>query len=207
MIDQDSARQESSAPAGENSAAKPISAPRRKILVAGGTLAPVVLTLVSRPVLGNGGQCMSPSATLSTSLSHKEDKTGTCSGKSWGYWKEHTAPGNWPIPTSTVFYSIFTTEGSTHFYKASGASEVKMTMLEVLQSNGTVDPQQMGAYFTAAYLAILAGMIDARALTQAKLIAMWTEWASTGLYHPYAGSVGWDSGQIKAYMNNNYIVL
>ncbi|WP_417070319.1 hypothetical protein [Niveibacterium terrae] len=205
MIDQDSARQDSSASAGENSAVRPISAPRRKILVAGGTIAPIVLTLVSRPVLGNGGQCISPSATLSTSLSHKEQKIGTCSGKSPGYWMNH--PGDWPISTSTTFYSIFVAKGPTHFYRTVGVSEVPMTMLEVLQANGTVDPQQMGAYFTAAYLAILKGWISPRALDQAKLIAMWTDWASTGYYHPYAGSTGWDAGQIKSYLTSNYIVL
>jgi hypothetical protein len=204
MIDRDSARQESSAPAGENRAAKPISAPRRKILIAGGTIAPVVLTLVSRPVLGNGGQCTSPSATLSTSLSHKEGQTGTCYGKSPGYWKEEH-PGSWPIATSTVFYSIFTTVGSTHYFKTVGLSEVPMTMLEVLGANGTVDSQQMGAHFTAAYLAIKAGLVSPLALTEAKLIAMWTEWASTGLYHPYAGSVGWDASQIKSYLTSNHI--
>ena len=203
MIDRDSARQESSASAGERRAAKPISAPRRKILIAGGTIAPVVLTLVSRPVLGNGGQCTSPSATLSTALSHKQGQTGICNGKSPGYWQQH--PGDWPIPTSTIFYSIFTTVGPTHYYKTVGLSEVPMTMLEVLGANGAGDPQQIGAHFTAAYLAINAGLISPLALDQAKLIAMWTEWATTGLYHPYAGSVGWDASQIKNYLVSNHI--
>jgi len=203
MIDRDSARQDSSAPAGENRAAKPLSAPRRKILIAGGTVAPVVLTLISRPVLG--GDCISPSATLSTALSHRDTKVGTCTGRSPGYWKNHTDPGDWPVPTTTTFYSFFQPEGSTHFYKTVGSTQVALSMLEVLQLTGGEDSQKMGAHFTAAYLAIKKGWVSPLALSETSLLAMWAEWATTGFYHPYAGAAPWDADQIKNYLINNHI--
>lgn len=198
MIDRDPAAQDSPGTQVRHRATKPLSASRRRILVTGGALAPVVLTLASRPVLG--GDCISPSMNWSTARSHSSAKLGVCTGRSPGYWKNNT--GEWPVPLTTIFYDVFTTEGATHFYNGDGS---KMTLLQVLNLNGTADPQMVAAHFAAAYLAIMKGWVAPVALDLGKLQLMWSEWAVSGHYTPTAGAAPWDGEQIKRYLVTNYI--
>src|ERR1700720_1142661 len=76
------------------------SSGRRRILRAGISAAPVVMTVASRPVLGGPAFCQSPSATLSGNLSNPGAGGGICAGRTPGYWKNYQ-PGNsgghtWP---------------------------------------------------------------------------------------------------------------
>jgi hypothetical protein len=184
-----------------------VSEARRRLLVKGGmAAAPVILTLTSRPVLGglNPGECISPSQTLSGALSHKGVKVGTCSGRSPGYWKTcHSS--EWPIPTNTAFHSVFAVGATagTRFFNADGS---QMTMLQVLNVGGAVDTSMVAFHCIGAYLNILKGLVDPKALTAEGIIAMWREWAMTGKYTPFAGSSSpWSGTQITDYLKNSKI--
>lgn len=198
MIDRDPAAQDSPGTQVRHRETPPLSASRRRILVTGGALAPIVLTLASRPVLG--GDCISPSMNWSTARSHATAKLGECTGRSPGYWKNNT--GEWPVPQSTAFYDVFTVEGTTHFYNS---DSTKMTLLQVLDLNGTLDPEKVASHFAAAYLAIVKGWVAAVALDMGKLQLMWSEWATSGHYTPTAGATPWDATQIKNYLISNHI--
>ncbi len=183
-----------------------VSEARRRLLVRGGMASgPIILTLTSRPVLGglNPGECISPSQTLSGALSHRGTKVGTCSGRSPGYWKTCSA-SNWPIQQSTPFHSIFVvgpTPGCSQF-NADGSMK---TMLQVLNLLGSEDPYKVAFHCIGAYLNILKGLIDPKALTAEGVVALWREWALNGKYVPYAGATPWTGADIVSYLKNNYI--
>src|SRR5947208_574017 len=93
---------------------------RRRVLRAG-SMAPVVMTVASRPVLG-GPACQSPSGTLSGNLS-RPGSIDICAGRTpeyWKYFKNYAGPGHdWPAPyypidnytapgqVATVFCDVF----------------------------------------------------------------------------------------------------
>lgn len=142
----------------------PVTAPekgtdqsRRQFTRASLIAAPVIMTLASRPALGYYNCTLS--GLLSGNLSNTS--TGTCFGRSPGFWKGGTffAEGkkasrtqygtayrnkeNWPAPAlpTTLFHSIFA--GS----KFGGA-----TLIQVMDMDGSQDPFQMGFQTVAAYL-------------------------------------------------------
>ena len=65
---------------------------RRRRLLAGLSVSPILVSLASRPVLG--AQNCAPSGFMSGNLSHP-DANGSCGGYAPGYWKTHL---NWPTP-------------------------------------------------------------------------------------------------------------
>jgi len=193
---------------------------RRRALIKGAsTVGPVILTLASRPVLaggggGGGGQCIAPSQNLSGALSHAAQKVGTCNGRSPGYWKNGVSTnGNspsWPIPATTQFHSLFTpgNRAGTRFYTTNGVS---LTLIDVLNLTGSgptgnFDLEKVAFHVIGAYLNILSGLVDARALDANKLQIIWREWALTGQYIPFAGATPWKATEIKNYLLTNKIV-
>lgn len=169
-----------------------------------GAIAPVVLTLVSRPVLGGGGGggvCFTPSRSLSrnTSLS-QNGKDGFCNGKSPGYWKNTTT---WPIPKNTLFHPLFAMGpyvGNT--YKNSDGSS--KTLIQVLNLGGTGDPQMVAFHIIGAYLNVLQGLVSDKALTEQGVKDIWAEYAIDGSYEVVAG-VTWNGEDIKNYLVENFI--
>jgi hypothetical protein len=65
---------------------------RRRILKGAAVVAPLMMTVASRPVLGMGARC-TPSAWVSGNLSDHKDDRYSCGGRSPGYWK--TNPQRW----------------------------------------------------------------------------------------------------------------
>src|ERR1700676_124928 len=92
---------------------------RRRFLQGVLAAAPVLMTLVSRPVLAL--QCTTPSGYVSLNAS-TTGRGVTCLGRTPGYWKHTTT---WPVPykPTTTFNSVFT--GPKHY------SDVT-TLLDVL---------------------------------------------------------------------------
>ncbi len=189
------------------------AARRRWILRSGIAIAPVVLTLTSRPVLGGmaPNACIAPSITLSGALSHTTKQLGTCSGKSSTYWQSQ---GSWPgIGKSGSFHSIFAVgnRSGCRFFTTAATS---LTLGQVMSlgatsgaadSAGNFDQDKIAANIIAAYLNILSGSVDAKAMTLDRLQALWREWALNGNYTPYAGATPWTSAAIKSYLSNNKI--
>lgn len=126
---------------------------RRQFTRVGLIAAPVIMTLASRPALGYYNCTLS--GLLSGNISNPN--TGTCFGKSPGFWKGGnffksgdrnkygTAWGkeNWPSPVipTTLFHSIF-----------AGSNFGGATMIQVMDMTGSQDPHQMGFQTVAAYL-------------------------------------------------------
>lgn len=140
---------------------------RRKLAKAGLIAAPIVMSLTSRPVLGN--QC-SLSGMLSTTYSGP-DTVLTCAGRTPGFWKTH--PDYWPqhsTPSGGLVYpgkiTCVTPIGgggklavgwdpntpSTLFSEVFGMSRYDgWTMMNLLWATGVDDPYQLGAHTVAAW--------------------------------------------------------
>ncbi len=157
---------------------------RRKFAKAGLGLSGAILTLASRPVLGNV-VCKSPSGFLSGNAS-THGAQPICQGRSPGYWKTHTEA--WPIATDTQFSSIFMTSFSSVY--------AKYTLL-VLMSPQDDDRHNLGMHLVAAYLNAISGWTPF--LTVETIKAMFTEWQSKGSFSPTA-TVQWSAEEIVAYL-------
>lgn len=186
----------------------PVSESRRSFTKSGLAISGVVLTLASRPVLGDF-VCKSPSGFLSGNVS----ATGIpqmCSGLTPGFWGNH--PERWPSPyvagTCTGSVKIcnnpsnWTTVGATKFNSVfscanHGSIYSPYTMLQVIWSGGGGDPYQLGAHIIAALLNARQGLTPV--LTEAQVINMFNEWDQKGYFEPTAG-VQWDGADIVAYL-------
>lgn len=159
-------------------------AARRRLLKGGLAGAPVLMTLISRPVLG--AQCLSPSAFGSGNVSHP-NQGQPCLGVTPGYWKNHTS--DWPaaIPTAMMFHPFF-----------GGNQYSGQTMLQVLNDGGG-PPNDVGRHIVAALLNAAKGWNVAPDQTAVRNI--WNEYAQSGYFEPTAG-VHWDHTQIVAYLTS-----
>ncbi len=186
---------------------------RRRLIGTGAAAAPFLLTLVSQPALGV--TCFTPSRSLSrnTSLS-QQGHFGECTGaESPGNYAAQQTPGSgayhWPAstPPGTLMHPLFTqgnSQGITKFRHPSGAS---MTLGEALNVNA---PMQVHFHIIAALLNKRGGngaVIPDSGITEAGIKAIWTEYAMTGYYTPFAGAPKWDGAAIVLYLKNNGIVL
>lgn len=178
---------------------------RRRLLRGGLSSAPLLVTLASRPVLAQ--TCFSPSETLSGTMSHKAGDLPVCNGRSSSAWKSLGKGGskghgtNWPISTDTPFHSVFAQGNYARFVKVlKNGTTRSLTLIEVLELGRGQDPAKIGAHFVAAYLNILSGLVDQRAMTTARLSRLWSEWANRGHYAPYAGATPWYAEDIVAYL-------
>jgi hypothetical protein len=190
------------------------SAARRRWILRGGvSIAPVVLTLTSRPVLGGmtPNACIAPSVTMSGALSHATKQMGNCSGQSCSWWLSQSS---WPgIGKSGSFHSIFTVgnRSGCRFFTTAATSLTLSQVMNLGSTSGTADSagnfdqDKVAANMIASYLNILSGTVDSKAMTLDRLQALWREWAINGSYTPYAGATPWTSSGIKSYLSNNKI--
>lgn len=135
-----------------------VSEARRRVLK-GAAAVPVLMTVVSRPVLG--AQC-TPSAWVSGNLSDN-GKDRICGGRSPGYWQtnrqDRWAPtGCYP---GTPLPSKKNANGTTNAYQAdgtkfhsvfSGSQYGNKSLMQVLWLDGTEDRYQLGQHIVAALL-------------------------------------------------------
>jgi len=170
---------------------------RRRMLKIGASAAPVMLTLLSRPVLG--GQCMTSSSVGSTitSLTHR---VSTCSGLTVSTWS--AANTTWPDPykkttkngingwDATAFHCLTTGFGGTCF---SGK-----TMLDVMKLADDGGLNSLGRYVSAALLNARSNRTPV--LSESTVQNMWNAYiGAKGYYEPTAG-VHWGAAQIVAYI-------
>jgi len=196
------------------------SSPSRRRLTGAGLGVSAIFTLASRPVLAT--QCMSPSAACSGNLS-QHGTPPSCLGRTPGYWKTHTSPGEWPSPyqpgtcTSACTTPQGWNNGSTAFHAVFSGSNFKvdqdsnpgtpktsLTLQQVMVMNdssypGVTDPDNLGAHIVAALLNAKSGKTPSTILSESAVIGMWNEWVSTGHFQPTVG-VQWNSAQIVAYL-------
>ncbi|TCS38585.1 hypothetical protein EDC30_102324 [Paucimonas lemoignei] len=157
---------------------------RRQFTKAGLGLSGVVLSLASRPVLGDV-VCKSPSGFLSGNASTHGPQP-VCKGRSPGYWKNHKE--SWPIATDTEFRRVFPASPTSVY--------AKYTLLQLLSPQKD-DRQNLGMHLVAAYLNAISGWTPF--LTTETIIAMFSEWQSKGTFSPTA-TVHWTSAEIVTYL-------
>ena len=127
---------------GGDKAAGGISARRRRLLKGTVAATPLLLTAVSRPVLG-GGVC-TPSGFLSGNLSHATHHV-TCGGRSPGYWKKNCPHHH----RNRLFRDIF---GGNWRDVHGDEWTPDPTLFTVLWMTGSEDLYEFGAHAVAAWL-------------------------------------------------------
>ena len=179
---------------------------RRRLLQGGLAAAPLVMTLVSRPVLGQV-QCYSCSGHMSMPTSANA-KVSYCSGHSPEWWAVEQNFDKWPksinpiektfsagphvkVAEPTLFSACFSPAYGVGFGNLTG-----LTFLQVLQS-----PAGAPRYFAAALLNVKKELVPV--LTEDSLKVMWYEYATTGCYEPTAGVKWYDGELIEYFLSTN----
>jgi hypothetical protein len=193
------------------------SAARRRLIQAGISAGPVMMTVVSRPVLAQtGGFCQSPSGFVSGNAS--QPGGGTCAGYTPGYWKNYDPGGfgppaihPWPVPyapidayDATYGYSGHDLVASTfckYFACNATAYPTTTTLLAVLTTTGG-PPDDVGRHIVAALLNFAAGFVPATILPKATILDIWQQYITTGFYYPngYPNPPAWDHQMIVDYL-------
>jgi hypothetical protein len=172
-------------------------ASRRRLLQGGLAAAPVLMTLVSRPVLAQS-TCTTPSGYVSANAS-TAGRGVACLGRTPGYWKQSQHFDDWRPPyyptnvpgpgghKATLFDSVF----APHY--------PKKTLLDVLdpQVVGGGPPNDVARHIVAAMLNVAAGW--APVLTVPVVKAMWSEYLNTGTFSPSSGA-SWNHGELMDYL-------
>jgi hypothetical protein len=149
--------------------------------------APVLMTLVSRPVLAQ--QCTTPSGYVSLNAS-TAGRGVACSGRTPGYWKNTTA---WPSPykPTTTFDSVFA-HNATYYPDTT-------TLQDVLEPQvvGGGPPNDVARHLVAALLNVQSGWAPVLTVTVVK--DMWSEYLSTGSFSPSSGAQ-WNHDELMDYL-------
>jgi hypothetical protein len=178
---------------------------RRRLMQGGLGSAPLLMTLVSRPVLGQQ-QCFSPSGFVSMPTSQHGNPI-ICRGRTPGYWKQTQHFNAWPCPYRPVARKTAPCPGAaTPFFKNGGNGGVftpagpyaSMTFLDVL-NQGSGPPHNVGRHIVAALLNAKAGLSTVVSIPV--ILGIWTQFATMGFYEPTAG-VQWDHNQITAWLES-----
>ena len=181
---------------------------RRHFVRAGLGAIPVVMTLVSRPVLGQQVQCFAPSAFVSGNQSIPN--AATCAGAGPGFWRNSVHFSSWPSgvypidqpnngPKATTFCSVFAC--------MAGVYSPTTTLLQVVNGSvGAGPPDDVGGHIVAAYLNLLAGLVPPSVLSLMTIRDIWQQYISTGggtvgYYNPL-GATGpkWFHNDIVSYL-------
>jgi hypothetical protein len=181
----------------------PLSDERRRVLRGALTAGPVIMTLASKPVLGQV-VCATASATSAGSQAAKA--TAVCSGLTPSAWKARAM--QWPLPyCATTMKDVGGLDyvgghSATQFHCPTTGLGGRMfgdrTMLEVIDvGEGGDGVQSLGRYIVAALLNARAGRTPV--LTETGARNMWNDLVNQGYYEPTAG-IRWTAPEIIAYV-------
>jgi hypothetical protein len=176
---------------------------RRRLVQSGIGAAPLLMTLVSRPVLGQV-TCQTTSAALSMPTSHAHGQLPVCSGGSPSFWSQNLdkwPAGYYPTSTEAGTLTLSAATGSTLSQQATlfappflpSPYAPDTTLLTVLQNPGDAVAQHLAA----ALLNVASGWVPV--LNEAMLQTIWLEYTSKGYFEPTAG-VQWYSAEIVSYL-------
>ena len=187
---------------------------RRRLLRGGLGGAPLLMTLVSRPVLGGGsyggggggGQCYTPSGFVSMPTS-QPGRPQFCSGRTPGFWKQPQKFSEWPAPfypTTTQYHKA--TKFNAYFSGIPSPYPSTATFLDVLntQDGFSGPPHSVARHIVASVLNVAKGWVPV--LTQDVIKAIWGQYMNTGggtsgYYEPTAG-VKWYHDDIVNYLTS-----
>lgn len=203
---------------------------RRRLLRGGLAAAPIVLTLVSRPVLGGqwqvvggggggnlggGGQCYAPSGFASMPTSQHGKKT-YCSGCKPSYWQNcDTSKGGNPWPSPYCGNGSYDRWGNwqqpTKFrqpFSPCYGSYQTCTMLDALNLGAGYSGYGQWGSSQQSQVAqyCTAALLNAASgwtpvLTEARVKGIWSEYCTQGFFEPTAG-VKWYGDDIVAYLSS-----
>ena len=110
-------------------------------------------------------------------------------------WRSPANTNNWPngYTTATTFCSVFNQAPCTVY---SGK-----TLLDVINTNGSTPPDDVGRYVIAAMFNALAGFTPLTILSIQQIQDIWTQFETTGFYSPRA-NVTWDHTSIVTYLQS-----
>ena len=172
--------------AGEPPNTRAVPSPgRRRLLQAGISAAPVIMTVASRPVLA-AGNCQSPSGFVSGNASNQG--TTVCTGRTPAYW---AGQSTWPTgdpnldPNVTKVQDVFR-----------GSSDVSLLKAVLGGGSADVKAQIVAAYLNIRYSSLL---IPPTVLTLTQVQHMWTEFAANQGYTPSTGA-HWNAGELLDYL-------
>lgn len=176
---------------------------RRRFLKAGVAAAPVLLTLHSKPVLGN--VCHSPSASTSGNVSQQAERIETCGGYPCSYWRSTGAQGGsgWlGVQPSTAFHPTYRPglAAESRQYLISGLQSRPYTMLELLNGASPNNRTGICSHFIAAQLNINCGLVPRSVMDITRLNQIWIEWSRSGYYRPSASARPWDAAAIVQFL-------
>lgn len=193
--------------AGDRRSGNVVSAASRRRLIKGGLSAtPVVLTLISRPVLGFENACLSPSRM--TSGNHS-GFTGpiSCGGSNRSHYASLLkATGQPPRWANDSFEDIF---GIAYETQSNGVpDQIGRVFLDSYAGNDK-NPNSIGgfaSYIIAAYLNALGNVGSVSSvLTSAQVVAIWNDVIGTGQYCPQI-NMCWNATGVVDYLRHSGIV-
>jgi hypothetical protein len=188
-------RSESSSPTPAPGAADQAArqAARRRLLKGGLSLAPVTLTVTSRPVLATG-TCHGPTGFHSANLSRKVGKT-PCSWKKPSDWCKNSG-SDWPGTCKDKKGSSFTTVFGCG--DKSGSISSSRSVWWVINNTSTTGNSEIGRLLVAAWLNCAASPTSFP-MTEAKIKEIWIE-HNTSEYRPGNDVEAWNAEKIKRYL-------
>ena len=163
---------------------------RRRLLKTGAAVSPVILTLISKPVLA--GYCPTGSVLASLNVSGHTHQGVPCSGRSPGYWKNHES--EWPTPYVPTT-SLDTVEGKkTRFNQVfTQPLSTDKTLFASLENSAGGGENAVRSHIVASLLNAASGYNTTfLSVTQVQMI--WNNYklsggGSTGYWQPGSGVV------------------
>lgn len=146
-------------------------------------VAPIVMSLASRPVLGQGNQCTTSGL---ESGNHSGVNEVSCEGCSPGYWINH--PDSWstsgynPSETfdfnnpndpnnGTLFSQVFNISNQSPYWG--------LTLMQVLKLKGNADPHELGFHTVATLLNAAVIGPPTFGYTKSEVITIYNTWNGT----------------------------
>ena len=180
--------------------AAPPARGRRRLLQGGVGAAPLLMTLVSRPVLGHGFQCTTPSGFVSMPTSGHGQPL-FCDGLSPGFWKQPHKFDEWPKP----FYPVKTkSHAATTFspFFSHSPYPAGTTFLQVLETMAG-PPHSVARHIVASVLNVASGRVPTTVLSIPLIKTIWTDYRTKGYFEPTAG-VKWYHDEIQNYLASTF---
>lgn len=175
-----------------------MSSSRRRLLRGGLAATPILMTVVSRPVMATG-TCAPASSYASINASKPGDKPPvSCHGKSPGYWKQPHHFKHWPAgyePETKKYLK------ATLFSDAVGPGYPGLTLLQLLDESSGGGDRSVARELVAALLSAASGHTTG-VLTVQGVKDIWHEFYSKKSYSPTAGAEPWDGEDIKDWISS-----
>ena len=175
-----------------------VFAGRRRLIQGASGAAPIMMTLVSRPV--TAGVC-TPASSFASINASRPDNAYTCQGLTPGYWKQEQKFYDWPpayVPSSTA---VKGKHGHPDYAPAPNATPTLFdtvfgsfggysgkTLLDVLSTGGNdFGRDALARHIVAALLNAARGYTPPIVLSVQTVKTIWASFATKGYYEPTAG--------------------